>query len=97
MSLNNRISIRDAYGARGAVDCQVATFPSSYRSEATSDVIVLNAEKHKKNPMNHSQAEADKEDNRVVSELSDFILLFSSHVGCCSLDCRHSVILITQI
>jgi len=43
VSLNNRISIRDT---RGAVDYQVAAFPSSDSgSEATSDVIVMSTEK----------------------------------------------------
>ena len=76
MSLNNRISIRDSYIAHGAVDCQLATFPNSVRgSEATSDVIVLNNEKNQKHPMERLLTETDMED-RVISESSDFILLF---------------------
>lgn len=73
MSLNNRISIRDTYGTQGAVDCQVATFPSSNRSETGTDVILLNTEKHQKLPLKHSLSETDIE-GRVVSEPHDFIL-----------------------
>ena len=102
MSLNNRISIRDSYIARGAVDCQVATFPNSVRgSEATSDindVIVLSNEKRQKHPMELLLTEPDMEDrDRVLSECPDFVLLFFSHVGCGSLGYRHSVILIAPI
>lgn len=75
MSLNNRIAIRDARG--GAVDCQVA-FPSSDRSEATTNVILLNTEKRQQHLPKHPLAEAD----RVVSESHNFILLFISHVLC---------------
>jgi hypothetical protein len=47
VSLNNRISIRDTYGARGAVE--VGSSPSSIgRSEATTDCILLESEKQQK-------------------------------------------------
>ena len=101
MSLNNRISIRDSYIARGAVDCQVATFPNSVRgSEATSDVndvIVLSNEKRQKHPMELLLTEPDMED-RVLGESPDFVFtFFFLHVGCGSLGYRHSVILIAPI
>jgi hypothetical protein len=70
VSLNNRISIRDTYGARGgAVDCQVATLPGSDRSEATTDVILMETEKHHKHPMRY-QLEADM-GGKVLSESRD--------------------------
>jgi hypothetical protein len=67
VSLNNRISIRDTYGTRGlggAVDCQVAMHPGSVRSEATTDVMLLESEKHLKR---HPLTGVDL-DGRVVGE-----------------------------
>ena len=66
VSLNNRISIRDTYGARGeAIECQLVTFAGSDRSEGTTDVVVLNTEKHQNYRIKHSLAEADMEDRTV--------------------------------
>jgi hypothetical protein len=75
VSLNNRISIRDTYGARGgAVDCQLGTLPGSARSgattEATNDVTLLETEKHQKRSMIYPLAEADM-NGRVISESRD--------------------------
>jgi hypothetical protein len=69
VSLNNRISIRETYGARKAVDCQFTTFHSGTRSEATTDIELLEAEKHRKCPMNPPSSEADADDpEKVISE-----------------------------
>jgi hypothetical protein len=71
VSLNNRISIRDTFGARrGAVDCQVATLPGSARSEATTDVMLVETEKQQKHPMIYQLAEVNMA-GRIVSESSD--------------------------
>ncbi|KAF8498155.1 hypothetical protein F5888DRAFT_225422 [Russula emetica] len=59
VSLNNRISIRDTYGARKAVDCQFATFEGGTRSEATMDITLLEAEMHRKCPMDLPSSETD--------------------------------------
>jgi hypothetical protein len=79
VSLNNRISIRDTYGARGlggVVDCQVATLPGSARSEATTDVMLLESEKHMKHPMKHPLTGVDL-DGRVISESRDLRFTWS--------------------
>jgi hypothetical protein len=70
VSLNNRISIRDTYGARKVVDCQFTTLNSGgTRSEATADITLLEAEKHRKCPMNHPSSEADADEpETVISE-----------------------------
>ena len=97
VSLNNRISIRDTYGARGgAVDCQVATLPGSARSVATgtTDVMLLETEKHQKLPMKLPLAEADA-DERVVSESRG--LSFYRFLSKFPRRRRHSVILITRV
>jgi hypothetical protein len=70
VSLNNRISIRDTYGARKAVDYQFTTFQGGTRSEATTDITLLEAEKHRKCPMNlpSSEADTDSKPETVISE-----------------------------
>lgn len=57
MSLNNRISIRDAYGSRGgAVESQVMTSPSSSsaRSDALTDQDAIQLERQKHGLEKHS-------------------------------------------
>ena len=69
MSLNNRISIRDTYEARGGViDCEVVTVPAAAaRSEATIDTIILEAVKPQEDLMKHPIAETEV-DERMNSE-----------------------------
>jgi hypothetical protein len=59
------------YSARKAVDCQFTTVNSGgTRSEATMDITLLEAEKHRKCPMNlpsSSEADADERET-VISE-----------------------------
>lgn len=53
MSLNNRISFRDAYCARGglAVDLQVVPFPINGDSlEARTETVIMDPEKAQKDP-----------------------------------------------
>ena len=58
VSLNNRISIRDASEARGVViDCQVEAIPDRARSEATMDTIILEAVKPQEDLMKQPVAE----------------------------------------
>ena len=72
VSLNNRISIRDTYGARQAVDCQLTTSHGDSRSEATMDITLLEVEKQqRKCPMNSASSEvanADSDPKTVISE-----------------------------
>ena len=78
VSLNNRISIRDTYGARGGTtDRRVAAFPGSACSEGTTDVILSNTEEYQKYSMKHSLPEVDVED-RVISKPRDVICQFFS-------------------
>ncbi|KAI0270127.1 hypothetical protein BGY98DRAFT_277085 [Russula aff. rugulosa BPL654] len=52
VSLNNRISIRDTYNARGAIE--VGACPSSSgRSDTTGDFLVLESEKQQKQITKH--------------------------------------------
>jgi len=62
VSLNNRISIRDTYGARNAIDSQGPTFPTSSRSEATTDIMLFDADKQRKFSMNRVSSEAGAEE-----------------------------------
>ena len=78
MSLNNRISIRDA--RVGAIDCQGATFSGSDRSEATTKGILLNTDKRQQYPMKHPLAEAD----RVVSKFHRFMYQFFLRLMSCA-------------
>ena len=94
MSLNNRISIREAFGSRGgAVDCDVVTLPDSARSESTMAVMLTETEKQQKLSMRHPLAEADT-DVRVISESRDFDFTVFLIVLSSSLGGRHSLILI---
>jgi hypothetical protein len=70
VSLNNRISIRDTYGARKAVDCQ---FQSGTRSEATTDITLLELEKHRKYPMNlpSIETDADSKPETIITSSSE--------------------------
>jgi hypothetical protein len=76
VSLNNRISIRDAYEARGGViDCQDVTRLSS--SARSPDTVILEIEKPQKDFMKRPVAEAGEV--RVNGESCDrhvIVLLF---------------------
>jgi hypothetical protein len=77
VSLNNRISIRDAHEARGGViDCQDVTRPGS--SARSPDTVILEIEKPQKDFMKRPVAEAEGE-VRVNGESCDrhvIVLLF---------------------
>jgi hypothetical protein len=74
VSLNNRISIRDTFDARGGVvDCQLATLPGSARSEPIADVILVETEIHQKHSVRFQLEETDM-DGKVVSESRNLIL-----------------------
>jgi hypothetical protein len=68
VSLNNRISIRDASEARGVViDCQVEAIPARACSEVTMNTIILEAVKPREDFMNQAVVEIEM-DERVNSE-----------------------------
>jgi hypothetical protein len=70
VSLNNRISIRDTCGARGAVE--VGACPSSSgRSETTADFLLFESEKQQKQTMKHPQTEVKVVNERVISKSHD--------------------------
>ena len=78
VSLNNRISIRDTYGARGAVE--VGSSPSSIgRSEATTDFICLESAKQQKLTMKYPSTEVKVVSERVTSESRDLHFTGSTH------------------
>jgi|SRR5713226_5587867 len=78
VSLNNRISIRDTYGARGAVE--VGSSPSSIgRSEATTDFIFLESAKQQKQTMKYPSTEVKVVSERVTSESRDLHFTGSTH------------------
>ncbi len=78
VSLNNRISIRDTYGARGAVE--VGSSPSSIgRSEATTDSILLESEKQQKQTMKCPSTGVKVVTETVISESRDLDFTGSSH------------------
>ena len=87
MSLNNRISIRDTYEARGAVvDHQVVTsFRTAARPEVTTDTIIMVPIKPDGDYTNELVGEAEVEE-RVNSESCDhyvIALLFSDSSSSC--------------
>ncbi|KAH9984745.1 hypothetical protein BJV77DRAFT_1071862 [Russula vinacea] len=72
VSLNNRISIREAFGSRGgAVDCDVVTLPDSARSESTMAVMLTETEKQQKLSMRHPLAEADTDVRVIIPSAAD--------------------------
>jgi hypothetical protein len=78
VSLNNRISIRDTYGARGAVE--VGLSPNSIgRSEATADFMCLESEKQQKQTMKYPLTEVKVVSERVTCESRDLHFAGSSH------------------
>ena len=82
MSLNNRISIRDTFGARGAVE--VGAYPSSShgsRSETTADFLLLES-KQQKQIMKHPQTEVKVVSERAISESRD--LRFTDYLTPCA-------------
>ena len=71
MSLNNRISIRDTYNARGAIE--VGACPSSSgRSDTTGDFLVLESEKQQKQITKHPLTAVKVVSERVMSESRNF-------------------------
>jgi hypothetical protein len=70
VSLNNRISIRDASEAlEGVIDRQVVAIPGIAHTEATMDAIILEAVKPQEDLMRQPVAETEEE--RVDSESCD--------------------------
>jgi hypothetical protein len=67
VSLNNRISIRDAYSARGAVEV-MASPSSSGRSETTADFLFSESEKQRPQAMVRPQTEIKIVCDRVISK-----------------------------
>ncbi len=79
VSLNNRISIRETYGARCAVE--VGAYPSSSgRSETTEDFLILESEKHQKQTMKHTPTEVKVMSQGVISKSRD--LRFTGFFSC---------------
>jgi hypothetical protein len=69
VSLNNRISIRDTYNARGAIE--VGACPSSSgRSDTTGDFLVLESEKQQK--QKHPLTAVKVVSERVMSASRNF-------------------------
>jgi hypothetical protein len=68
MSLNNRISIRDTYGARqGVVDCQDVAAPNlsnNSRSESTTDAPIAETEKPQKDLVGRPAAETEVRESK---------------------------------
>jgi hypothetical protein len=66
VSLNNRISIRDAYGARGGdVDRQVVTGPSnSAREEAITETNVSETDRLQDDLMGHPATEGEVKESK---------------------------------
>jgi len=70
VSLNNRISIRDAFVARGGVvEFPAGACPSIGRLEATTDVVLMDAEKEKhENALEVRELGETESRDRVISE-----------------------------
>jgi len=68
VSLNNRISIRDTYGARGGVvDCQDVAGPSNSnnsRSESNTETMIAETEKPQKDLMGQQVAETEVRESK---------------------------------
>jgi hypothetical protein len=92
VSLNNRISIRNTYGARKAVDCQFTASHGCTRSEATTDTTLLEAEKHGKCPTNPRMSLKRSSVSTSVA-VTSFLPFFADAE--LFLRCRHTLILIT--
>jgi len=81
VSLNNRISIRDASVVRGAVvQFPSGTCPSTSRSEATTDIVLMDMEKEKHENALRVRALGETESqDRVISESRITLLHVLSH------------------
>ena len=74
MSLNNRISIRDASVAcGGVVRSPAGSFPRTDRSETTTDIVLMEMEKSSNDPKVRSLGEVGAQ-GRNISELRVFVL-----------------------
>lgn len=74
MSLNNRISIRDASVAcGGVVRSPAGSFPRTDRSETTTDIVLMEMEKSSNDPKGRQLEEVESQ-GRNISELGVFIL-----------------------
>jgi hypothetical protein len=80
VSLNNRISIRDTYGARGGVvDCQDAAGPSignNSRLEFTTETMIAETEKPRKDLLGQSVAETEVRESKSPDR-HDIVPIFS--------------------
>ena len=71
MSLNNRISIRDISGTRGAIEigaCASSSSRSDTTVDTTPDILLLESEKQKKQIMTQPQTEVKVVRDRVMSK-----------------------------
>jgi hypothetical protein len=95
VSLNNRISIRDMYGAHGGVvDCQDIVGPSisnSSRSESTAETMIAETEKPQKDIMDQPVAETEVRESKSYDR---HVMVPFSHHSIRSRDCRHPLMLI---
>ena len=68
MSLNNRVSIRDAMAARGPIRSLGGTFPSSSgHSEDTADIVLMNVKQSRK-ALPLGEGEVPHPRDNVISE-----------------------------
>jgi hypothetical protein len=84
VSLNNRISIRDTYNARGAVEIG-PSLSSSGGSDTTGDSLFAESEKQQKQTMKLPGVKVVSE--RVISMSRNFRFTTFSHAHC-----RHCMI-----
>ena len=80
MSLNNRISIRSASVARGGLVRSAGLFPDFTRSEATTDIVLVDVEKFPNSPKTRPLEETESQGGSSVGRTSPLFALLSRSV-----------------